>query len=153
MAFAQEDNSNILSITFELVESESIESWLFFIRNSQQHVTPQQDILAIYDRAGAIYATKKEEGSGWHPLGAYHAYYCIRHMVADFMSRFQCKKRKMSLINAVYSPNQEKHLAYMRALRDLKSKFSTWANMFRKEVWLRHYNSGPKVWPHDYQPI
>ncbi|XP_025648230.1 uncharacterized protein [Arachis hypogaea] len=41
IAVAQDGNSNILPIAFAIVESESTESWSFFLTNLRRHVTPQ----------------------------------------------------------------------------------------------------------------
>nr|XP_025688814.1 uncharacterized protein LOC112790547 [Arachis hypogaea] len=56
IAVAQDGNSNILSIAFAIVESESIESWSFFLTNLRRHVTPQDGQLVISNRSQAIKA-------------------------------------------------------------------------------------------------
>ncbi|XP_072061930.1 uncharacterized protein [Arachis hypogaea] len=101
IAVAQDGNSNILPIAFAIVESESTESWSFFLTNLRHHVTPQDGLLVISDRSQAIKAALGADDSGSR---AFHAY-CIRHMAANFMSRFKSVEGKRYLINAAYSPS------------------------------------------------
>ncbi|XP_025679527.1 uncharacterized protein LOC127745565 [Arachis duranensis] len=93
IAVAQDGNSNILPIAFAIVESESTESWSFFLTNLRRHVTPQDGLLVISDRSQAIKAALGADDIGWHPPRAFHAY-CIRHMAANFMSRFKSAENK-----------------------------------------------------------
>ncbi|XP_025664644.1 uncharacterized protein [Arachis hypogaea] len=58
VAIAQDDNFNIIPITFTLVEGENAESWSFFLSHLWQHVTPQLAILVISDRHNGIKATR-----------------------------------------------------------------------------------------------
>ncbi|XP_016164203.1 uncharacterized protein LOC107606680 [Arachis ipaensis] len=116
IAVAQDGNNNILPIAFAIVESESTESWSFFLTNLRHHVTPQNGLLVISDRSQAIKAALSADDSGWHPPRAYHAYY-IRHMAANFMTRFKSAEDKRYLINAAYSPNRAGYEWYMDVLR------------------------------------
>ncbi|XP_025679273.1 uncharacterized protein [Arachis hypogaea] len=52
----------------------------------------------------AIKAALGADDSGWHPPRAFHAY-CIRHMIANFMSWFKSVEDKRYLINVTYSPS------------------------------------------------
>ncbi|XP_025636000.1 uncharacterized protein [Arachis hypogaea] len=99
IAVAQDSNSNILPIAFAIVESESTESWSFFLTNLRRRVTSQDGLLVISDRSQAIKATLSSDDSGWHPSRAFYAY-CIRHMAVNFMTRFNSAKDKRYLINA-----------------------------------------------------
>ncbi|XP_025685398.1 uncharacterized protein [Arachis hypogaea] len=51
IAVAQDSNNNILPIAFVIVESESTESWSFFLTNLRHYVTPQEGLLVISDRS------------------------------------------------------------------------------------------------------
>ncbi|XP_057739751.1 uncharacterized protein LOC130956783 [Arachis stenosperma] len=137
----QDGNINILPIAFAIIESENTESWSFFLTNLRCHVTPQDGLLVISDRSQAIKATLSSNDSGWHPLRAFHAY-CIRHMAANFMSRFKSAEGKRYLINAAYSPSQAGFEWYMDALRGVSPAMADWADHFKKEIWLQHYDSG-----------
>ncbi|RYR03868.1 hypothetical protein Ahy_B06g083259 [Arachis hypogaea] len=60
--------SNILLIAFALFESESTESWSFFLTNLRQHIIP----IAL-----------NVPGSGWHSPIAHHVI-CVRYMASNF---------------------------------------------------------------------
>ncbi|XP_025703925.1 uncharacterized protein [Arachis hypogaea] len=141
IAVAKDGNSNILPISFAIVESESTESWSFFLTNLRRHVTPQDGLLVISDRSQAIKAALAFDDSGWHPPRAFHDY-CIRHMTVNFMSRFKLAEGKRYLINAAYSPSQAGFEWYMDVLRGVSLAMADWAGHFRKEIWLQHCDSG-----------
>ncbi|XP_029152475.1 uncharacterized protein [Arachis hypogaea] len=82
-----------VSIPVLQMESETTESWSFFLSNLRQHVTSQPEILIISNRSQAIRTVLNAPHSGWHPLSAYHAY-CIRHMASNFNSRFKSTEGK-----------------------------------------------------------
>ncbi|XP_015970788.1 uncharacterized protein LOC107494245 [Arachis duranensis] len=60
----KDGNSNILPIAFAIVESESTESWSFFLTNLRHHVTPQDSLLVISNRSLPIKATLGADDSG-----------------------------------------------------------------------------------------
>ncbi|XP_025633079.1 uncharacterized protein [Arachis hypogaea] len=107
---AQEGNSNILLVTFAIVESETMESWSFFFTNWKRHVAPKERLLIISDRSKAIKASLRADDSGWHPPRAFHVY-CVRHMAAN-LSRFKSAEGKRYL-NAAYSPSKVGYEWYM----------------------------------------
>ncbi|XP_015963421.1 uncharacterized protein LOC107487317 [Arachis duranensis] len=126
IAVAQDVNSNILPIAFAIVESESTESWSFFLTNLRRHVTPQDGSLVISDKSQAIKVALSADDSGWHPPRANHAY-CIRHMTANFMTRFKSAEGKRYLINAAYSPSKAGYKWYIDALRGVSPTMVEWA--------------------------
>ncbi|XP_057740073.1 uncharacterized protein LOC130957220 [Arachis stenosperma] len=141
IAVAQDGNSNILLIAFSIVESESTESWSFFLTNLRRHVTPQDGLPVISDRSQAIKAALSADDSGLSPPRAYHAY-CIRHMAANFMTWFKSAEGKRYLINAAYSPSKASYKWYMDALRGVSPTMVDWASHFRKDIWLQHCDGG-----------
>ncbi|XP_025661921.1 uncharacterized protein [Arachis hypogaea] len=143
ISVAEDGNINILPIAFAIVESESTESWSFFLTNLRRHVTPQDGLLVISDRSQAIKAALASDDSGWHPPKAFHAYY-IRHMAVNFMSRFKSAEGKRYLINAAYSLSQAGFEWYMYVLRGVSPAMADWAGHFRKEIWLQHCDSGQR---------
>ncbi|XP_057734864.1 uncharacterized protein LOC130950383 [Arachis stenosperma] len=143
IALAQDGNSNILPIAFGIVESESTESWSFFLTNLRCHSTPQDGLLVISDRSQSFKAALSFDDSGWHPPRAFHAY-CIRHMATNFMTRFKSVEGKRYLINASYSPSKAGYEWYMDALRGVSPSMVDWAGHFRKEIWLQHCDSGKR---------
>ncbi|RYR02537.1 hypothetical protein Ahy_B06g081335 [Arachis hypogaea] len=101
-------------------------------------------MLMIFDRSQAIKATLRADDSGWQPPRAFHTY-CIRHIAANFMSRFKSNEGKRYLINAAYSPSKAGYMWYIDALRGLSREMADWAGRFNKEIWLQHYYSGCRL--------
>ncbi|KAL4360255.1 hypothetical protein AHAS_Ahas08G0159100 [Arachis hypogaea] len=98
MVIAQDGNANILPIEFAVVEGEMKEAWSFFLLYLQQHVTPQSNILVISDRHKSINVVLNIEENLWKPPHAFQAF-CIRHIVANFMTHFKNKDLKKVLFD------------------------------------------------------
>ncbi|RYR20519.1 hypothetical protein Ahy_B03g065688 [Arachis hypogaea] len=106
IAVAQDNNCNILPIAFAIVES-------------------QKGLLIISNRSQAIKAALRVDDSDWHASRAFHAY-CVRHMGANFMSRFKSAVGKRYLINATYSPSKTRYEWYIDLLRVLSREMVDW---------------------------
>ncbi|XP_025650642.1 uncharacterized protein [Arachis hypogaea] len=141
IAVAQDGNSNILTLAFPIVGSETMESWSFFLINLRQQVTPQEGMLIVSDRSQTIKAALRTDDSGWQSPRAFHAY-CIWHIVTNFMSRFKYAEEKRYLINTAYSPSKVGYEWYMDALRGLSQEMVDWASRFNKEIWLQQCDGG-----------
>ncbi|XP_016206331.1 uncharacterized protein LOC107646676 [Arachis ipaensis] len=137
---AQDGNNNILPIAFAIVESESTESWSFFLTNLGRHVTPQEGLLVISDRSQAIKIALSTDESGWQPPKVFYAY-CIRQMAVNFMTHLKSVEGKRYLINATYSPSMDGYEWYMDTLKGLSLGIVDWTGCFNKEIWLQHCDS------------
>ena len=65
VAVAQDDNNKILPIAFALVDGETTEAWLFFLKNLKRHVTPQHGFCLISDKHESIKSVYSRGDSGW----------------------------------------------------------------------------------------
>ncbi|XP_020979446.1 uncharacterized protein LOC110272014 [Arachis ipaensis] len=101
----QDGNSNIIPITFALVDGENAKSWSFFLSHLCKHETPQPDILVIFDRHNWIKATLEAPDDGWVAPVAYRAF-CIRHVTANFAMSFKGKDARRILVNATYAKTE-----------------------------------------------
>ncbi|XP_072078163.1 uncharacterized protein [Arachis hypogaea] len=111
---AQDGNNSILPIAFALVESESIESWYFFLMNLREHVTLQHGVILIYDRSQAIRAALNAANS----------------------------EGKRYLVNATYSPSKKGCDWYLDMLKGLSRDMLDWTLRFKKALWLQHCDKG-----------
>ncbi|XP_016178930.1 uncharacterized protein LOC107621421 [Arachis ipaensis] len=100
MAIAQDENSNILPVTFGLVEGENTDSWKFFLSHLRQHVTPQSRILVIFDCHNAIKTSLVAEDGRWLPSTAHRAF-CARHIATNFVLNFKSKDARKILFNRI----------------------------------------------------
>jgi len=98
IACAQDGNNNVVPIAFAIVEGETQAAWSWFLTNLRRHVTPQQGLALISDRHESIKAAIRREGSGWESPRAHHLY-CIRHIAANFMRRFNHKEGRRLIVN------------------------------------------------------
>ena len=98
LAVAQDGNRNIVPIAFAIVEGETKEAWSFFLDNLRRYVVREPGICLISDRHESIKSVIRDSGSAWKPPRAY-SMYCIRHIAANFMKRFNNKELRRQVVN------------------------------------------------------
>ncbi|WVZ05779.1 hypothetical protein V8G54_019125 [Vigna mungo] len=98
VAVAQDGRNNILPVAFAIVEGETADAWLFFLKNLRRHVTPQQNLCLISDRHNSISAAFNRPISGWTEGQCVHVY-CIRHIAQNFTPRLRDTSLKKDLVN------------------------------------------------------
>ncbi|XP_016177849.1 uncharacterized protein LOC107620153 [Arachis ipaensis] len=141
LAIAQDGNSNILPISFSLVERENAESWSFFLTNLRQHVTLQQGILVISDRHNGIKAALENPNSGWLPPHVYRAF-CIQHVAANFTLSFKGTDAKRLLVNAAYVKTGAEFHYWFDIIRIENPAMCNWANRIEYDKWNQHQDGG-----------
>ncbi|XP_057723483.1 uncharacterized protein LOC130939391 [Arachis stenosperma] len=141
VAIAQDRNSNILLVSFALVEGENTESWSFFLSHLRQHVTLQSRLLVISDRHNGIKATLKAPDGGWLPPAAYCAF-CIRHVVANFVLTFKGKDVRRLIVDAAYAKTEVEFDYWFDILRSEDPAMCEWANWIEYSLWTQHRDEG-----------
>ncbi|XP_057755870.1 uncharacterized protein LOC130975053 [Arachis stenosperma] len=136
-AIAQDGNSNILLISFALVEGENAESWSFFLSNLRSHVTPQKGILVISDRHNGFKATLEAPENGWLPPQDFRAF-CIRHVAANFSLSFKGKDARRMLVNADYAKTEAEFYYWFDIMRTENPVMCDWANRMEYDKWTQH---------------
>ncbi|XP_025678093.1 uncharacterized protein [Arachis hypogaea] len=137
----EDENSNILPVTFALVEGENAESWSFFLSHLRQHVTPQPGLLVISDRHNSIKAVLKAPDGGWLPPAAYRAF-CIRHVAANFALTFKGKDARRLLVNAAYAKTEVEFDYWFDILRSENPAMCDWANRIEYSLWTQYCDEG-----------
>ncbi|XP_025629054.1 uncharacterized protein [Arachis hypogaea] len=141
VAIAQDDNSNIISIAFALVEGKNAESWSLFLSHMRQHVTPQPGILVISDRHNGIKAALEAPNGGWLPPTAYRDF-CIQHVAANFALSFKGKDARRWLVNAAYVKTEIKFHYWFDILRPEDPTMCDCANRIDYAHWTQHWDEG-----------
>ncbi|XP_057733051.1 uncharacterized protein LOC130948349 [Arachis stenosperma] len=141
MAIAQDNNANILPITFAVVEGETKEAWSFFLSYLRKHVKPQPGVLVISDRHKSIDGALNVEGSLWKPPHAFQVF-CTRHIAANFMTHFKNKYLKKVLINAAYSKSHREFAHYYGRLRGENVAITNWVEKMPRSQWAQYADEG-----------
>ncbi|XP_020979279.1 uncharacterized protein LOC107640192 [Arachis ipaensis] len=137
----RDGNSNILPVTFALVEGENTESWSFFLSHLRQHVTPQPGLLVISDRHNGIKAALEAPDGGWLPPSAYRAF-SIRHVAANFALTFKGKDARRLLVNAAYAKTEVEFDYWFDILRSENPAMCDWANRIEYSLWTQYCDEG-----------
>ncbi|XP_016191543.1 uncharacterized protein LOC107632370 [Arachis ipaensis] len=113
VAIAQDGNSNILPVTFALVE----------------------------DRHNGIKAMLEAPDGGWLPLAAYRAF-CIRYVTANFALTFKGKDARRLLVNATYAKTEVEFDYWFDILRSEDPAMCEWENRIEYSLWTQHRDEG-----------
>ncbi|XP_025617091.1 uncharacterized protein [Arachis hypogaea] len=137
VAIAQDRNSNILPVAFDLVEGENADSWPFFLSHLRQHLTPQPGLLVISDRHNDIKAALEAPDGGWLPPAAYRAFW-IRHVAANFALTFKGKDARRLLVNAAYAKTEVEFDYWFDIMRSEDPAMCEWTNRIEYSLWTQH---------------
>ncbi|XP_016168281.1 uncharacterized protein LOC107610793 [Arachis ipaensis] len=125
VAIAQDGNSNILPITFALVEGENAKSWSFFLSHLCYHVTPQPGILVISDWHNGIKVALEAPDGGWLPPATYRG-----------------KDARRLLVNAAYAKTNVEFDYCFDILQTEDPSMWDWANKIEYAMWTQHRDEG-----------
>ncbi|XP_050908353.1 uncharacterized protein LOC127121976 [Lathyrus oleraceus] len=146
MAVAQDGNGNIFPIAFALVESETKESWSFFLKNLRMHVTPQANLCLISDRHELIKSAYNNPENGWQFPSSSHVY-CIRHIAQNFMREIKDKDLRKIVVNMGYALTEATFNYYRREIRRTNNEALSWIDNIPREKWARAFDRGQR-WGH-----
>ena len=125
-AIGQDGNNQVVPLAFAFVESENIESWLWFFRQLKIAVVKDKtNVCILHDRhAGILNAIKTltqpgpEEQTPWQDM---QSRWCMRHLGANFFSQFR-NKALMNLFKKLCKQNQEWKYTKIRGYLDQFTK-------------------------------
>ncbi|WVZ15295.1 hypothetical protein V8G54_012861 [Vigna mungo] len=143
---AQDGRNNILPIAFAIVEGETADAWLFFLKNLRRHVTPQQNLCLISDRQTSINAAFNRPTSGWTKGQCVHVY-CIRHIAQNFTRRFRDTSLKKDLVNMAYAMTEPRCNYYYNIIRENNPQAAAWIDQIPRQQFTLAYDEGRK-WGH-----
>ncbi|XP_071734853.1 uncharacterized protein [Rutidosis leptorrhynchoides] len=82
-AVARNANGQVLLVAFAVVDSQSNESWVWFLEMFQTHVNvSKRDLCVISDRHVGILNAMANQQYGWHHR------YCLHHIRSNLMTKF-----------------------------------------------------------------
>ncbi len=158
-AIGVDGNNQLLPVAFAFVESENIDSWVWFLQLVKVHVVVgRPNVCLISDRhAGILEAINRlHNGVGTSPplWPDVHSRWCKRHMGANFHEHFKSKDL-MDLFKRLASQNQERKFNVLwKRLDQLTAKhggddadpphsrpFSDWIRDLPKQKWALLYDT------------
>ncbi|XP_057730529.1 uncharacterized protein LOC130945850 [Arachis stenosperma] len=136
VAVAQDENQNIVLITFARVEGETADAWEFFLTNLRRYVVTIDGVGIISNRHTSIDAAIARSNGAWSPPRAWHMY-CIRHIGSNLLRRFK-------------APYLHKLVEYNKNYQRLKERgeaYTQWCDEIGVERWVLAFDGGHR-WGH-----
>ncbi|XP_058751978.1 uncharacterized protein LOC131625095 [Vicia villosa] len=143
LAVAQYGNRNIFPIAFALVEGETGDAWIFFLRNLRMHVTPQPNIYLISDKHVSIKSAYDNPENGWQYPQSSHVY-CIRHITQNFMREIRDKELRKKVVNMGYALTESTYNYYRGVIRMSNMDAFNWVENIPIEKWCRALDRGQR---------
>ncbi|XP_050220548.2 uncharacterized protein LOC126670770 [Mercurialis annua] len=137
IASAIDGNSHIMPVAFAIVESESTESYEYFLGHLREQVILGRKVSIISDRhAGILAVLRRPE---WADVP--HKF-CIRHLASNFNTHFRDKSLKKLMEKAGRAYQKKKYKRYMEVMRIKSPEGYAWLTDEHrpKEKWSRAHD-------------
>ncbi|XP_059658699.1 uncharacterized protein LOC132305031 [Cornus florida] len=130
-AISIDGNNQMFPVAFAVVESETRDSWSWFMTELMDAVGPYEDITFISDRQKGLVDTFENI-----MVGSKHRY-CVRHLYKNFKLRFKGQQLKIELWEAVRSCTEADFDAHMRKIHELNVEAYRWLHNVPSELWSK----------------
>ncbi|XP_059631698.1 uncharacterized protein LOC132274437 [Cornus florida] len=130
-AISIDGNNQMFPVAFAVVESETRDSWSWFMTELMDAVGPYEDITFISDRQKGLVDTFENI-----MVGSKHRY-CVRHLYENFKLRFKGQQLKIELWEAARSCTEADFNAHMRKIHELNVEAYRWLHNVPSELWSK----------------
>ncbi|XP_059624678.1 uncharacterized protein LOC132267545 [Cornus florida] len=124
-------NEQMFPVAFAVVESETRDSWNWFMSELMDAVGPYQEITFISDRQKGLVDTFENIMDGSHHR------YCVRHLYENFKLRFKGQQLKNELWEAARSFTEADFDVHMRNIKVLNAEAYGWLHNVPPELWSK----------------
>ncbi|XP_059650403.1 uncharacterized protein LOC132296203 [Cornus florida] len=130
-AVSIDGNEQMFPVAFVVVESETRDSWSWFMSELMDAVGPYQEITFISDRQKGLVDTFENimDGSDHR--------YCVRHLYENFKLRFKGQQLKNELWEAARSFTEADFDVHMRNIKVLNAEAYGWLHNVPPEFWSK----------------
>jgi hypothetical protein len=138
VATALDGNNHIFPIAFALVESESADTWGWFLESLLPIVRRRKDRVAlISDRHPGIISAVKNQQSHFYKW--VHRF-CLRHIRSNFNERFRSATLKKMVWDAGCQAQIHKYNSLMAKIKELSKDGYNYLQKIPKEQWTLAYD-------------
>nr|XP_043609554.1 uncharacterized protein LOC122581395 [Erigeron canadensis] len=144
IAMGVDGNNQILPLAFAIVESESYNSWKWFLSHVKKHVMKDREgICLISDRHIGILKVVTEQGSPWSEPRGFHRY-CLRHFIQNFQDKFRNPQLKALAYRAGSQNQVRKFNSIMEEIGRLNPDARQWLERHSLERWILAHDGGKR---------
>ncbi|KAK9986732.1 hypothetical protein SO802_031683 [Lithocarpus litseifolius] len=142
LAMATDANNEVYLLAFAVVESESKETWGWFLVCLTRFVTDRTNLCIISDRHSRLKAYFNDTSMTWlQPPKAHHRY-CFHHVASNVNAKWKIPELK-NLVWRVTSANQvRKFEAVLELIRNVKPAAHRYLEAKSKQKWTLPHDGG-----------
>ena len=139
---AMDANNEVYPLAFAVVESESKETWGWFLACLKRFVTDQTNLCIIFDRHLGIKACFDDTSMTWlQPPQAHHRY-CLHHVASNVNTKWKISELKNLVWRAASANQVWKFEATLELIRNVKPAAHRYLEAENKEKWTLAHNGG-----------
>ncbi|XP_023898886.2 uncharacterized protein LOC112010734 [Quercus suber] len=151
IAMATDANNKIYPLAFAVVESESTETWGWFLACIRTYVTDRRHLCVISDRHPGIQAIFRDSNRvvSLRPPMTEHRY-CLRHLCSNVNTRWKNETLKNLVWRAASATQERKFNATFDSIENVNGDAHRYLKDVPKEKWALTFDNG---YCHDPNPI
>ncbi|CAI0454491.1 unnamed protein product, partial [Linum tenue] len=138
IASGADANRLVYPLAFAIVEGENTDSYGWFFRQIQLHVTRRTNLTIISDRHAGIRAAIL----GLDPAWNWSQRWCIRHFKSNWNHHFKRRKLADSLWWIAVAYQEKKFKEKMQNIRQICPEGAQWLDQHDLEMWTFHKDGG-----------
>ena len=143
IAMATDANNKIYPVAFAVVESESTETWGWFLACIRTYVTDRRHLCVISDRHPGIQAIFRDNNRDFslRPPMTEHRY-CLRHLCSNVNTRWNNETLKNLVWRAASATQERKFNATFELIENVNRDAHQYLKDVPKEKWALSFDKG-----------
>ena len=142
IAMATDGNNEVYPLAFAVVESESTETWGWFLACLLINVMDQTNLCIIFDRHRGIQSCFDDTTKGYLQLPLTHHRYCLHHLVSNVNTNFNSVALKNLVWKAVTANQVRKFENTMDCIKNVNPDAYDYLKEVDKEKWTLVHDHG-----------
>nr|XP_023883392.1 uncharacterized protein LOC111995693 [Quercus suber] len=141
IAMATDANNEAYPLAFAIVESESKETWGWFLA-WLTNITDRSNLCIISDRHSGIKACFDDTSMTWLQSPKVHHRYCLRHVVSNVNTKWKISELKNLVWRAASANQVRKFEATLELIRNVKPAAHRYLEAENKQKWTLAHDEG-----------
>ncbi|KAK9988918.1 hypothetical protein SO802_029157 [Lithocarpus litseifolius] len=142
IAMATDANNKIYPLAFAVVESESTETWGWFLACLRRYVTSRSELCVISDRHLGIQAVFRDTNRDFLQTPMTEHRYCLRHVCSNVNSRWNNETLKNLVWRAASATQERKFNATFELIENVNRDAHKYLEDVPKEKWALAFDEG-----------
>ncbi|XP_030922939.1 uncharacterized protein LOC115949803 [Quercus lobata] len=142
IAMATDGNNEVYPLAFAVVESESTETWGWFLACLLTYVTDRTNLCIISDRHRGIQSCFDDTTRGYLQPPLTHHRYCLRHLVSNVNTNFNSVPLKNLVWNAATANQVRKFENTMDCIKNVNPAAYDYLKEVNQEKWTLVHDHG-----------